>query len=132
VLFSKRHEPELSSIEVEIRPPRTPAFAAIVKLCGKHDLATSARIRETLAPIYGDVLVDLSDCTFLDSSVLNVFMLDSHERGHEGQHIEILVPAINVSVTRTLQVSGVTQLLTVHESTDLDSLAQRKATVRRE
>jgi hypothetical protein len=39
------------------------------RLRGEHDLTTSTGVREALAPIQGNVLVDLSDRVFLDSSV---------------------------------------------------------------
>jgi hypothetical protein len=32
--------------------------AAVVKLCGEHDLATSADVDAALAPLFGSVLVD--------------------------------------------------------------------------
>src|SRR3954453_21902111 len=45
---------------------------AIVTLRGEHDLATRAEINAALARAGGeaDVLVDLSDCSFIDSSVI--------------------------------------------------------------
>ena len=58
--------------------------------------------------------VDTSDCAFLDSSMLTIFVLDARERAHDGQRTELLVPAANVSVRRTLQVSGLSEALTVH------------------
>jgi anti-anti-sigma factor len=118
MVVSEGREPQfaLASVEVERRPAHAPAFAAVVRLCGEHDLATSAGVREALAPIRGSLLVDLSDCAFLDSSVLTVFVLDARERAHDGQRTELLVPAANMTVRRTLQVSGLTEMLTVHGS----------------
>jgi anti-anti-sigma factor len=122
MVVSEGREPQfaLASVEVERRPAREPAFAAVVRLCGEHDLATSAGVREALAPIQGSVLVDLSACAFLDSSVPTVLVLDACERAHAGQRIELLVPAANASVRRTLQVSGLTDVLVVYEASELD------------
>jgi anti-anti-sigma factor len=107
---------DLADIEVEYSAARAPAFAAVLTLCGEHDVATSDGLREALAAIHGHVLVDLSDCDFVDSSVLSVLLRDSHTRGSGGQRLELLVPVANVTVSRTLEVSGVAQLLTVHGS----------------
>jgi anti-anti-sigma factor len=101
-------------IQVESQPVRAPAFAAIVKLCGEHDIATSEGIRDALAPISGHVLVNLSDCSFLDSTVLSAFVLDSRARSLRGHRLELAVPESNKRIVRTLQVSGLTEVLTVH------------------
>lgn len=99
-------------IDVELRP--VPAFAAVVKLRGEHDIATSERLRDVLAPIAGTVLVDLSECAFVDSSVITALVLDSRERAREQERLELLVPAANATVARTLELCGVTEILTVH------------------
>jgi anti-anti-sigma factor len=103
-----------AEIEVEIAPARG-RFAARVALHGEHDIATSGAIREALSPIFGNVLVDLSDCSFIDSSVISVLLADCRERRREGQSLEVLVPPWNVSITRTIQVSGVASILTVRD-----------------
>jgi anti-anti-sigma factor len=106
-------------VEVVPRPRTAPAYAAIVRVVGEHDIATIPRIREALELIDGNVLVDLSDCTFLDSSVIHAFVADAHERRREWQSLDLIVPAANANVARTLEISGLSELLTVHESTEL-------------
>jgi anti-anti-sigma factor len=105
---------------IEVEFGQAPAFAAVVKLCGEHDIATSEHLREALAPILGNVLVDLSDCAFVDSSVITALVLDSRERARERQRLELLVPAANTTVTRTLELSGVTEVLTVHRALEFN------------
>ncbi len=113
---NRKHDVAVADIEVEFRPAHESAFAAVVRLRGEHDIATSAGISETLAPIDGNVLVDLSDCAFVESTVITVFVADSRERARKGQRLELVVPTGNATITRTLQVSGLSELLTVHKT----------------
>jgi anti-anti-sigma factor len=112
--------PDFADPVVEVVPPPAvaPGYAAIVRVCGDHDIATLPRIRETLELIAGSVLIDLSDCTFLDSSVINAFVDEAHERRRKWRSLELIVPAANERVGRTLWMAGVSELLIVHESTD--------------
>jgi anti-anti-sigma factor len=105
--------PTPHAIAVDFHPSDAPTFAAAVRLVGEHDLSTEAEVRAALSPIYGDVLVDLSACTFIGSTVLGVMIADSQTREREGHCLELLVPTANRAITRTLEVSGVTRLLFV-------------------
>jgi anti-anti-sigma factor len=111
-------EPVTARVEVEFRPARAPTFAAAVKLLGEHDMATIGAIKDALAPINGNVLVDLSDCSFIDSSAINVFVSDSQSRTREGHRLELFVPNENATVARTLQVSGLDAFLHVRAAFD--------------
>jgi anti-anti-sigma factor len=108
------HDPTVRTVEVELLPVAAPAFAATVRLSGEHDLATRREIQDAIDPIEGDVLVDLSACEFIDSSVIVMLLAAHYARRREGQRLELLLPVENSKVTRTLEVSGARQLLTVH------------------
>jgi anti-anti-sigma factor len=108
-----------TAVEVEFLPSRAPAFAATVTLIGEHDLATSPQIRDALAPIDGNVLLDLSECDFIDSSVLYVIVSAMQEREREGKRLELVVPPGNVRVLRTLEITGVLDVVTVHPLRDI-------------
>jgi anti-sigma B factor antagonist len=102
-------------IGVELRPPHTPGYAAIVTLSGEHDLATSKELGAALAPIDGNVLVDLSPCEFIDSSVIGVLLGKSSTLTREGHRLELVVPAANTIVTRVVEVVGLRTLMPVHD-----------------
>jgi hypothetical protein len=52
---------------VEVRlAPYAGLYAAVVVLRGEHDLASASALERTLAPLDGDVLVDLATCEFID------------------------------------------------------------------
>jgi anti-anti-sigma factor len=108
---AKASSPLKPTVDVECAPDSTPAFAAILHLCGEHDLATGPAIAAALASIQGNVLVDLSACQFVDSTVISVLILDQQARQREGQRLEVLVPVANTIVSRTLEVAGVSSVL---------------------
>ena len=70
---------------MDLRPVDMPGFAAVVRLCGEHDLATSDELRAGLASIHGNVIVDLTDCEFIDSTAIGIIVANRQEREREGQ-----------------------------------------------
>ena len=103
------------SIGIERTPIRAPSYAAIVSLRGEHDLRSSLAIREALESIEGDVLVDLSRCGFMDSSVVGTLLRTSQERARAGHRLDLLVPPENRIVARAIEIASLRELLTVHE-----------------
>jgi anti-anti-sigma factor len=103
-------------IEIRLFQSSEPGYSAVVKLCGEHDIATSVDLQQALAPICGNVLVDLSDCEFIDSTVITALIVDFQLRGRKGHRLELLVPPENRTISRTLAVSGADDLLRVHSA----------------
>jgi anti-anti-sigma factor len=103
-------------IEVCLDPAETLGYAAVVTLHGEHDILSSERLLDALTPIGGSVLLDLTDCRFLDSTAITVLIVDAQIRVREGHRLELLVPPGNRTISRTLEVSGIRDLLTVHSS----------------
>jgi anti-anti-sigma factor len=106
------------SVDVEHRPASSPAFAAIVHLCGEHDMATASEIAHALSSISGDVLVDLSECSFLDSSTVSVLLEDGRLRERNGHRLELLAPHASSSILRALEIMRVDRFLTMHVDTE--------------
>jgi anti-anti-sigma factor len=102
-------------IDVELSPSRGSGYAAIVMLCGEHDITTGGALRVALAPLYGNVLVDLSECDFIDSSVIGALLEKSEDLRHEGRRIELVVPAESSRVRRSIEVIGLENRLGMHE-----------------
>jgi anti-sigma B factor antagonist len=107
-------DPLPDDVQVEVRPARAPQYAAIVSLHGEHDLATAPALRNALAPLFGDVLVDLSDCTFIDSTVIGALIGAAQELQREGHALAIVVPPENSNVARTLEIVRINELVRVH------------------
>lgn len=103
-------------IEIRLLQPLAPDFAATLQLCGEHDISTSRDLENALKPIFGNVLVDLTECTFIDSTTITVIVVDFQLRKREGHRLELLVPPENKTIMRTIAVSGLAELMTVHLS----------------
>ena len=101
-------------IEVEVRPKRAPQFAAIVSLRGEHDLASSAALRDALGPLFGDVLVDLSACEFVDSTVIGALIAAAQDLEREGHRLALVVPPENANIMRTLEIVRIGELLQIY------------------
>jgi anti-anti-sigma factor len=107
-----------SPIEVLLDRAGTSGYTAVVSLCGEHDLATAVDIQDALQSIWGDVLVDLTDCQFIDSTVISVLIRDDQTRQREGQRLELLLPAENTTICRTLEITGLRATLKIHAHAD--------------
>ena len=69
--------------------------AAIVTLRGEHDLSTRAEISDALARVGNEahVLVDLSECSFIDSSVIGVLVVAFQALDEQGRRLELAIPS---------------------------------------
>jgi anti-sigma B factor antagonist len=106
--------PSKAVVAVEFRATGERDFAAVVSLHGEHDITTAPEVKQTIASIAGNVLVDLSACEFIDSSVIGVLIGGSRDLEREGRFLEIVVPPENESVARTLDVVRMRDLVVVH------------------
>lgn len=105
-------------IEIEMRPLRYPAFDAVVTLRGEHDMASAPAIDAALESIGGDILVNFSECTFCDSSVVRVLFDASRTRRLGDKRIELLVPGANVAIARIFDITGLGSRVTIHRELD--------------
>lgn len=85
---------------------------------GELDLATCRAVEEAIASVASSsrVIVDLTSCTFLDSSGLRVLMRARRDVGEGGGVLE-LVPA-DPALVRVLEIANVDTVLTVHSTLD--------------
>jgi anti-anti-sigma factor len=103
---------ERSSIEFRFDDP---GYAATVVLCADHDLATSEGVRVALAPLCGNVLVDLTRCSFIDSTVIGMLIGKARDLRRDGYALELRVSSDPASqVARTLALVGIDTVMPVH------------------
>jgi anti-anti-sigma factor len=100
------------SIEVHLDRARVGDFSAVVALFGEHDLATAEAVRVALAPLCGRVLVDLTDCSFIDSTIISILINKATSLKRDGHELELRVPADSI-VARALAIIGLARFLTV-------------------
>ena len=110
--------------DAPLRAERRPETIVLV---GEIDAYTEARVREALThgPDSGDLRVDLSGVTFMDSSGLRV-ALEVHQRlTREGRRLVLVAPPR--AVTRLIEVAGLVSHLHVEPPIDVADAPQRVA-----
>jgi anti-sigma B factor antagonist len=91
---------------------------AVVTLIGEHDVAGKQRLSEALRTASvrpNDVLVDLSACTFIDSSVIGALFLARHQLADRGGRLELVIPPEAITVRRIADLTKLDSLVTIHQ-----------------
>jgi anti-sigma B factor antagonist len=102
------------TVEVEIRSPE----AAVVTLSGEHDLLTKPVLARALtrAIAHSNVLVDLTGCTFIDSSVIGELVSASRALAERQGRLELLIPSSPTIVSRVLRMTAIDAVVAIHET----------------
>jgi anti-sigma B factor antagonist len=90
----------------------------LVVIGGEHDVATVERLREELerAEIAGgDIVVDLSQATFIDSSVATLLLEHGHLPARDDVSIALVIPAAGFPA-KVLRLMEVYDMLPAYES----------------
>jgi anti-anti-sigma factor len=102
-----------------IRVDQTSPGLWIVEIQGEHDLSTTAGLNDELAAILAQgttIVIDLSDATFIDSSVLRE-MIVTQRRVNENEHEHLAVVAPRAGfAARLIAFAGANQVLSVFET----------------
>ena len=101
----------------ELALERKDSSLAVLTISGEHDLSTAPALRRRIDALLDEgitTVIDLSDATFIDSSILGV-ILDGRRRAAEAE-IGFAVVRSNGSdaVDRVLEVTGLRAELPVH------------------
>jgi anti-anti-sigma factor len=112
------------TIRLELHAPDI----AVVTLTGEHDLASKADLADVLARASAQryVLVDLGECTFLDSTVLSLLVLTCQSQWERDGRLELVIPRDTSAIQRVMTIAGLTTFLTIHETRE-DGLARLEA-----
>lgn len=91
--------------ELELTLEQHPSGAALVHVIGEVDLATVSEMERALAASSAAprVVVDLTECTFLDSSALHALLAAAARKEGDG---EFVVVAPEGGVRRVLEIAG--------------------------
>jgi anti-anti-sigma factor len=95
------------SFDTDTRPG-----AAVLRLRGDHDLSTASLLRQLLLEMPHEqavVVIDFTECTFLDSTILGV-LVSAHRRLHaDGRRLE--GTGADGVVRNALRLTGIEPLL---------------------
>jgi anti-anti-sigma factor len=94
------------------------AGVACVTLRGEHDLSTRPLLTAALAQAIeqANVIVDLSECTFMDSSVIAALFQAGRNLSALGGRLELVIPAGTGTIQRTADLTSLASILPVHET----------------
>lgn len=94
-----------------------PGFA-VVTLHGEHDLSTEPALARALgaAAAHSNVLVDLSECDFMDSTVIAALLRVARTVTDRGEQVALLIPAAQRQITRIAEMTHLGELLPIHTS----------------
>jgi anti-anti-sigma factor len=104
-----------ATIEVEAHGSN----AAIVTLRGEHDLSTNAEVENALktAGVHGNVVVDLSECSFLDSTVISALLNTSNRLRQSGGLLRLVIADdTHAGVRRLFELMEIDHVLPIHSS----------------
>ena len=76
---------------------------------------TREAVRVALASLRGNVLVDLSECTFISSTVIGTIVKAAHALAREGYRLELVLPPADSRVAKTLALVGIHDLIRVQD-----------------
>jgi anti-sigma B factor antagonist len=109
-------------VEVHVEAPPD-GSATIVRVEGDLDMATSSELEQALedADPAGRIVVDLSGCTFLDSSALRVLVHQARAAVAAGGAIALVTT--DPGIMRVLEISTTHTLLPVHDTVESASRA---------
>lgn len=108
-----RRTPPPSGIEIGALSPAV----STVTLRGEHDLHSWSEITLALANASQrrGVVVDLSACTFLDSSMLTVLLVAAKQLRTRGGALAVVIPR-GAEIRRIFEVMNVDAILAIHET----------------
>jgi anti-sigma B factor antagonist len=90
----------------------------VIVLRGEHDLSTAADLKRSILPtsVLGvDVVIDLSELAFMDSSVLSVLVHASEEAASQ-QRAFAVVASPKPAPSRLLAVTGIDKRLHIYQT----------------
>jgi anti-anti-sigma regulatory factor len=90
--------------------------STVVFLYGEHDYASRHAVEFALDPLSGHVVVDLSWCAFLDSSIIAMLLAKHAALARAGTELEIVFPPRHDHLAATFDQLGVRHLLHVRDA----------------
>jgi anti-sigma B factor antagonist len=102
--------------DVEVTRETLPEGAAVIRVEGELDMATSESFEVALAKSEPGqrLVVDLSECTFLDSSAVRLLVGAARDAGESNGRVSLVVR--DPGIRRVLEIAAVDTILPVHET----------------
>jgi anti-sigma B factor antagonist len=100
---------------------------AEVTMHGEHDIGTAAMLQAALdeAIAHSSVIVDLSECAFIDSTVITLLLKARQRVSDRGEQMVIVLPPEQHQVARVIEMTGLAEFLPIFQLRD-DAIAALK------
>ena len=117
-MAAEANERDQRSVPGTVTVTFTASHYAHVTLRGEWDISAQPKLAEAFKRARGrqNVVVDLSECDFLDSQTLGMLMALAHDLAESNGRLEVALPPSQSVVQRVFAVLGVRQVLSVHDS----------------
>jgi anti-sigma B factor antagonist len=104
--------------EVEVTRETLPEGVVVVRVEGELDLATSGTLEKALeeSDPPARLVIDLSECTFLDSSAVRVLV--GSVRSADEAKTKVSLVVTDPGLKRVLEISAVDTMLPLHDTLD--------------
>jgi len=116
-MASVDQERDGSTIAYGIRSERTAEDVLVISLAGEHDLHTAPEVERALRSVIAaggrTAVVDLTETTFLDSTILSV-LLNTRKELHGGGRLLLAIG--DAKVKRVFEISGVDRFFEFYPS----------------
>jgi anti-sigma B factor antagonist len=103
--------------DFDVQTEILPGGGVVLRVSGELDLASVSSMEDALAAVTGDpTVVDLSGCTFLDSSGVRLLASSGRTTTESGRRFGIV--SADPGLLRVLEITGVDTMLAVHPSVE--------------
>jgi anti-sigma B factor antagonist len=113
------HSPAMSTTDdFDVTTERPRAGVAVIRVTGDLDLATASQVEGAISAALdaSEVDIDLTSCTFIDSSGVRVLTKAARDVSASGGRIEVV--ADDPAIVRVLEITGVDATVGVRPSAD--------------
>jgi anti-sigma B factor antagonist len=93
---------------------------AVVSMHGEHDLGTAHTLTQALeqAAAHSNVVVDLSECTFMDSTVISTLINTARRVQGQGEQLVVVIPQEQSLVARLARMTQLAEMFPIHRTRD--------------
>ena len=103
--------------DFDVQIDMVPGGAVVIRVSGELDLASVHRLEDVLTTVSADpTVINLSGCTFLDSSGVRALANAGREVSESGRRFALVTA--DPGLLRILEITGVDNMLAVHHSTE--------------
>lgn len=91
---------------------------AVVSMRGEHDISTAPELAHALeqAAAHSDVLIDLSECDFIDSTAIGLLIRTAKEMQARDEQFVVVIPSESSNVARVAHMIRLSELMPVKTS----------------